>query len=394
MAGPTEATESTRTGQEGERSGPGVVQLMVFSTVITTISLLFFLFVGAVASIVISPDHSLHWPYLAATIGLTLFMMVSQIVTHIDHSTYMRPLYLASSVVMGAFMYSLMASVASVPLLAIAYIMDESTTWTIARVLFVVMLLLPVSWGLIEARFLRTRRFKVQLPGLKGKVKVAMISDVHLGLLVGKRRLGRVLSILERSRPDMIMVVGDLYDANPRFNARFRPLLARFTSLAPTYAVFGNHEYFHGPEVIERELSDLGLKVLRGRVEKDPATGINIAGLDDPSFYVSPLVRKEKLLSLLRSVPEGEPVILLDHQPLLFSAASSIRPILQLSGHTHAGQLWPAALITRRIYKDGHRGLNRNGASTLFVCVGTGTWGPPMRVLAPPEMALFELVPG
>lgn len=393
MPGTTDEGVKDLRGREGGRASPSGVQLLVFSSVITAITLIAFLYVGTVASLTYSPDSSVHWPYLAVSVLLTLFMMVSQIVTHMDHSPYLRPLYLTSSVLMGAFAYLVMASVMVTPLLVPAYLLGESVLWSALRILFATVVIVPVAWGLIEARILRTRRFEVPLPGLNKAVKVAMISDVHLGLLVGRRRLERVLSIIEVFRPDMIMVVGDLYDTNPRYNSRFRPLLKRMASLAPSFAVFGNHEYFNGSDAIERELSGLGFKVLRERVARDVRTGISVVGLDDPSFYVNAQVRKERLLSLLRSVPEGEPVVILDHQPLLFSAASSIRPILQLSGHTHAGQLWPASFITKRIYRDGHRGLNRSGRSTLFVCVGTGTWGPPMRVLAPPEMALFELVP-
>ncbi|MCU0798844.1 MAG: metallophosphoesterase [Candidatus Thermoplasmatota archaeon] len=377
----------------GGRRAPTGFQLLVFSTIVTTITLIAFLYVGVIASLVMSPDNSLHWPYLAVPVLLTLFMMVSQIASHIDHRAYIRPLYLMSSVLMGAFAYMVMAAFMVTPILIPAYLLDIDSIWTSLRIMFAAVILVPVVWGLIEARILRTRWFKVPLPGLKKAVKVAMISDVHLGLLVGRMRLGKVLSIMEGFRPDVIAVVGDLYDTNPRFNTRFRPMLERMASMAPAYAVFGNHEYFNGHEAIGKELSELGFNVLRGRAVKDPKTGINVVGIDDPSFFGSGEVRREQLLSLLREVPEGEPLILLDHQPLLFSAAKGARPLLQLSGHTHAGQIWPASFITKRIYKDGHRGLSREGASTLFVCVGTGTWGPPMRVLAPPEMALFELVP-
>ncbi len=387
--GPKTAPQDKGSG----RRAPTALQLLVFSTIVTTITLIAFLYVGVITSLVISPDNSLHWPYFAVPILLTLFMMVSQIVSHIDHRSYIRPLYLASSVLMGAFAYMVMAAFIATPLLIPAYLLDSIPVWTSFRIMFATVIIVPVVWGLIEARILRTRRFKIPLPGLKKTFKVAMISDVHLGLLVGKWRLGKVLSIMEGSRPDIVAVVGDLYDTNPRFNTRFKPLLKRMASLAPAYAVFGNHEYYNGTEEIEKELSELGFNVLRGRVVKDPRTGINLVGIDDPSFFSSGEVRKEQLLTLLRSVPEGEPLVLLDHQPLLFSAAKSVRPLLQLSGHTHAGQIWPASFITKRIYKDGHRGLNSEGTSTLFVCVGAGTWGPPMRVLAPPEMALFELVP-
>ncbi len=393
MPGTDDRAIKDRADREGGRASPSALQLLVFSSIITTITLIFFIYVGVIASLTFSPDNSVHWPYLAAAVLLTLFIMVSQIISHMDHRAYIRPLYLASSVLMGAFAYMVMASVIVPPLLVPAYLLDTSILWSALRILFASVVLVPVAWGLIEARILRTRRFRVPLTGLKKAVKVAMVSDIHLGLLVGRRRLEKVLSVIEGYGPDMVMVVGDLYDTNTRYNSRFRPLLKRMSSMAPTFAVFGNHEYFNGTEAIGKELSELGFNVLRGRAVKDPKTGINVVGIDDPSFFGSGEVRKERLLSLLRNVPEGEPLILLDHQPLLFSAAKSVRPLLQLSGHTHAGQIWPASFITKRIYKDGHRGLSREGASSLFVCVGTGTWGPPMRVLAPPEMALFELLP-
>jgi predicted MPP superfamily phosphohydrolase len=124
---------------------------------------------------------------------------------------------------------------------------------------------------------------------------------------------------------------------------------------------------------------------------RDRRTGLTIAGVDDPSAFGSYDEYREKIDELVKGAPKNEPLLFVNHQPLHFRKAAEEGVGLMLSGHTHNGQMFPAGFVTKMVFKDGHKGLNRHGDSYLYVCVGSGTWGPPIRVGAPSEIAIIDL---
>ncbi|HEY6001148.1 MAG TPA: metallophosphoesterase [bacterium] len=256
---------------------------------------------------------------------------------------------------------------------------------------------LIVGWSAIEAQNIRVRRLRVPTPRLAPgtpPVRVVQVSDVHLGLLAGERRLAGILRRVREARPDLLVATGDMLDA---VGANLEPLAVMWRQITPPlgkYAVTGNHEYYTGIRGAVAFLGDAGFRVLRDETAAIPGVA-NLVGLEyvGPRSLQDPSVTQRPLAQL---VAAGDPALftlLLKHLPTGFEEeAAPLGVGLQLSGHTHDGQLWPFRWVVRLSFRHT-AGVVRAGQGLLYVSRGTGTWGPPLRFLAPPEITLFELVP-
>jgi predicted MPP superfamily phosphohydrolase len=232
----------------------------------------------------------------------------------------------------------------------------------------------------------------MKLPPQVEKITIAQISDVHLGPMVGERRLARIVRLLERFKPDLVVATGDLVDAQMDRLNNLAAMLATLNPPLGKFAIAGNHEFYAGIRQSGRFLSAAGFNFLRNEGFKLNGL-INIVGVDDPAwksrYPQNGQVGKEEKILLADSGSERF-TLLLKHRPTV--EMESIGQFdLQLSGHTHGGQIFPFNLITR-LYYSRQRGLHRlDKGSVLYVSRGTGTWGPPMRFLSPPEVTVIEL---
>jgi hypothetical protein len=256
---------------------------------------------------------------------------------------------------------------------------------------------LIVGWAAVEAANVRLRRVAVPTAKLApgaAPVRIVQVSDVHLGLLVGRRRLGAMLERVREARPDLVVSTGDMLDA---VGDHLEPLAAQWRDIAPRlgkYAVTGNHEYYSGIPGAIAFLESAGFRVLRDETAVLPG----LANLDGAEYRAprglpgSP-ARPRPLAELVGEADPRRFTLLLRHLPVGFEEeAAPLGVDLQLSGHTHDGQLWPFRWLVRRSFRHT-AGLVRAGESLLYVSRGTGTWGPPLRFLAPPEVTVIELVP-
>lgn len=213
--------------------------------------------------------------------------------------------------------------------------------------------------------------------------RIVQISDVHLGILIGKQRLDALLEQIQALRPDMLVSTGDLVDAEAHY---VDGLPARFAAYRPPYgkfAVTGNHERYVGlPHALDFHARS-GFRLLRWQTA-DVTETITLAGVDDPAVRAS-TTDEARILS---GIPESRFVVLLKHQPVIDPQS---RFDLQLSGHTHNGQIFPFGLLVKRVYPLIKGRYDLPGGKALYVSRGTGTWGPPIRILAPPEITLVEL---
>lgn len=243
-------------------------------------------------------------------------------------------------------------------------------------------------YGMLNARRLRVRRIQVRLPNLpaswNGRV-AALVSDVHLGHVNGRRFTERIAAVLTRLQPDITFITGDLFDGT-RLDAQAAaaPLGGLHPALG-TFFVTGNHEEFGDPGRYLDAVRSAGVRVLRS--EKAEVDGVQIVGV---SYADS--TQPERLRSALRqaALDPARANILLSHAPHGLAVAESEGVSLQLSGHTHAGQVFPFTWITRRIFREFTYGLARFGGLTVYTTSGAGTWGPPMRVGTSPEIVLIE----
>ena len=265
--------------------------------------------------------------------------------------------------------------------------------------------LLACVYGWYEALNVRPAYVTVEterLPAGVERVRIAHISDVHLGWIIQEERLGRMLDVVRAARPDVLVSTGDLVDGDMEFRDEEVALFRGLNLPLGIYAVTGNHEFHVGVRQAIDFKERAGMRVLRN--EYLHAGGLLFVGMDDPSVrrFGGDLPPEQGILA---SLPDDAFVVLLKHQPSVIQESIGLFD-LQLSGHTHGGQIWPFYWLTRMAYeyRPGLRALSpsRRGGeaydaetsreSSVYVSNGAGTWGPPLRFFAPPEVVIIDIV--
>ena len=263
------------------------------------------------------------------------------------------------------------------------------------RISFLVSVVLSLSicvYGYFEAQNIRTERIVIQtskLPQGIDRLTIAQISDVHLGLIIRCDRLVGILEAVKAARPDILVSTGDLVDAQINHLAGLRELLQDIRPRYGKFAVTGNHEYFAGLETSLEFTRESGFLMLRGE-SKDIGV-ITLAGVDDRTAFQVQGVRPVSDRRVLDTVDHKKFILFLKHQPTPDPDAVGLFDLM-LSGHTHKGQIWPFTYLARMSYPRIAGTYDLGKGSILAVSRGSGTWGPPIRFLAPPEITIIELV--
>jgi hypothetical protein len=247
--------------------------------------------------------------------------------------------------------------------------------------------------GALAARLPRVRVIDLELPRLDGQgheMTVAFASDLHAGSAIHNARLRSMVELIGNLKADLILLGGDLVDRSVT-EAIEEDLAGELSRLDPPlglFAVAGNHEYYARLEPTVAHIEEGEAKVLLDEAVTVADT-ILLVGRHDvqaPRFGY----RRASLDELLQGRTEELPVIVVDHTPRDIDEAAAAGIALQLSGHTHRGQIWPFHLVTGRLF-DVDYGLARIGGTWGYVSNGLGTWGPPVRTTGRPEVVLFRL---
>ncbi|WP_367044441.1 metallophosphoesterase [Streptomyces sp. Je 1-332] len=216
--------------------------------------------------------------------------------------------------------------------------------------------------------------------------RIAVVSDVHLGPILGRGFTQRVVDTINGTQPDLIAVVGDLVDGSVEDLGPAAAPLAQLRARHGTYFVTGNHEYFSGAEQWVDHVRELGLRPLENARTELP--GFDLAGVDDVAGEREG--HGPDFAKALGDRDRSRASVLLAHQPVVIHDAVKHGVDLQLSGHTHGGQLWPGNFIAD-LANPTLAGLERYGDTQLYVTRGAGAWGPPVRVGAPSDVTVVEL---
>ena len=363
--------------------------IAVFVAIVQAILLAGHLLVYETLHYFLPPSH----PAVAAALQITFaFLSISFVLASIlaarYYNAFMRLFYTLASIWLGMFNFLVLAAVLCWVLYA---------AFTISRVninrpallstLFGCAFLVGL-YGIANASWLRVNRISVRLPGLpkswRGRT-AALISDTHLGHVRGHRFISRVVAMLRQLRPDIVLIAGDVYDGT---KLEPKHLAAPWMHLSPplgTFFVTGNHEEFSDPSQYVAALRQCGIRVLLD--EKVMVDDLQLIGIK-----YSTLANPERLRSALRiaAIEPHTASVLLAHAPQGLSLAEQAGVSLQLSGHTHRGQMFPFTWIVSRIFGAFTHGLARHGALTVYTSSGAGTWGPPMRVGSTPEIVLIH----
>jgi len=229
-----------------------------------------------------------------------------------------------------------------------------------------------------------------RLPASLDGTRIVQLCDLHVGGLLGQPFVERVVETTNRLKADVIAIVGDLVDGTIE---QLRPILAPMTNLRARHGAFfvtGNHEYYQrsSARAWMDEIDRMGIRVLRNErvaIGSEQAS-FDLAGSPDHSAPRSPEDGPpENVTQALAGRDSSRAVVLLAHQPKTIYASAPLGVDLQLSGHTHGGQIWPWGMLVR-LQQPYIRGLHRVGETQLYVSCGTGFWGPPMRLGAPAEI--------
>ena len=245
---------------------------------------------------------------------------------------------------------------------------------------------------------LRPRTTHLEIPidkhaGKLRQLRVAMVSDIHLGYIIGAKELARIVDVINGQRPDIVVLVGDVFDSSsePVIAKDMGAAFSRLQTKYGAYIAVGNHEYIG--ERAKRNAMTEGLNYLSSRGVQPLLDSVVLI---DDSFYLA--ARKDLMSGARKTIPEllqginkNLPVILLDHQPFLLNEAEEAEVDLQLSGHTHHGQMWPLNYITGKLFEQDW-GFLQKGKSNFYVSCGAGTWGPPIRTAGYSEVVVIDLM--
>ncbi len=274
------------------------------------------------------------------------------------------------------------------------FFIDLAKTKMIVFIMSVTLVSVIVTAGFINARTPRIKELNLQINKTVADSKtlnIVMASDIHLGTLISKQKANRLVAAINSLHPDIVLFAGDVVDEDlaPVIKNNLGANLVQIKSELGVYAIPGNHEYIGGAEEAIKYLGDHGIIMLR-----DTAILIDqrfwLIGRDDRDKQRFSGKSRKEIFSLLEGVDPSYPIILMDHQPFSLGKTAAAGVDLQLSGHTHHGQLWPFNYITNALYELSW-GYKKIGTTHFYVSSGFGTWGPPVRLGNSPEIVHIKI---
>jgi len=337
----------------------------------------------------------------ALAVGVPAAVIMSRLVPPSSSSRWITPVYLwigVSTVVV--------LSVAAIDLVRGAYSLaafglggpDPDQRRALARLAAAAALTIGLGasgWAALEGRRVRIKRIEVplkKLPIALDGLSIVQLSDLHIGPVIGRGFVERVVAMANDLAPDIVAITGDLVDATvEELSGEVAPL-ARLTSRFGTFFVTGNHEYFADAPGWCQYLAQLGVRVLRNEhvaIERGGQV-LHLAGIDDYESERIEVGHRPDLAKAVAGRDPSRPLVLLAHQPRAIRDAVRHGVDLQLSGHTHGGQLWPLGWL-QRMSQPIVAGLKKFNDTFLYVSCGTGSSGPPMRLAAPAEITHITL---
>lgn len=326
---------------------------------------------------------------LKITLGiLSLSVLISSILVDRYDNLVVRVIYDIAFFWLGLLLYLLLAALLvwlGVKIFSLFSI--NLNTKLLADVLFLLAIIISVC-GVINAGFIRVTKLKIGLPNLpeswQGKTAV-WVSDIHLGAVRNYSFAKEVAAQIQDLQPDIIFIGGDLYDGVAADLDKLAQPFAKLSAPEGTYFITGNHGEFTSSTKFVDAVKRSGIKELDNEM-------INLDGLQIIGVNYRDTTNSQNFKAILErlGLDRNQASILLKHAPTDIPSAQQAGISLQLSGHAHAGQIFPVNLISNLVYKGYIYGLKQVGDFMIYTSSGVGTWGPPMRVLTTPEIVQIE----
>jgi uncharacterized protein len=252
-----------------------------------------------------------------------------------------------------------------------------------AGIIIISVTIILSGYSILKAMHLEVKEIEVPIKGLKEKIHIVQITDIHIGPVREHKFLQKVVNTCNKQNPDLVFITGDLFDGSSQIHDEIIDTLNKFSS--PVYMVTGNHDYFQGMDEVSQALKRTQINVLRN--QKVQFNDLQVIGVGY-SFQSGYLERSLQNIDFIRDKPS----VLLYHLPRELEAAHDVGVDLQLSGHTHNGQFFPFKYVVKLQFPYVG-GLYQYKGTTLYVSQGTGTWGPPMRLRSRCEVTNLHLIP-
>jgi hypothetical protein len=321
---------------------------------------------------------------------LTLFSIVGTMVFTNTITKTGSFLFGFAAISMGFLLY-LSLSMLVVDVISL-FVTAQPLVWGGIAILLAVIVCL---YGIINARTLRVSQVPIPIAGLTQPVKAAHLTDTHLGHFRGARNLQRIVTEINKQQVDVVFFTGDLLDSTIQLKAESMAPLKNLN--APVFFIEGNHDQYTGVEAIKNYLKSIGVNVLSNEIthwKELQIIGLNHMAADSNTNDIHASSARATVQSVLSKLPidANKPTVLLHHGPSGIKYANQAGVNLYLAGHTHGGQMWPATFFAKLMF-EYNRGLHDYKGTKIYVCQGTGTFGPPMRVGTNSELAVLQLNP-
>jgi predicted MPP superfamily phosphohydrolase len=326
-----------------------------------------------------------------AMLLLSISLLATSFLAFRFSNPLVRFLYTGAASWLGIFYLLILVSILCWIFYGLSQLFHFSLDRKIVTEILIGIALIASVYGFINAGMIRTTRISLELPNLpapwKGKTAV-WVSDTHLGQVRNHRFAQHIANTIQRLGPDIVFIGGDLYDGGEAMdlNHMIRPF-SQISSPYGTYFITGNHEEFYDNTPYLQAVRQAGIRVLYNEmVELD---GLQIIGVD----YLDSR-NQEQFRTLLQKmgIDRQKPSLLLKHTPFDLEVTRDQGITVQLSGHTHQGQVFLFRFITSQVYKGYDYGLKRFGDLLVYTSSGTGTWGPPMRLDTKPEIVVIKFI--
>ncbi len=315
------------------------------------------------------------------------FILASVLIFRSSH-ILIRIFYTAAATWLGFFYFFLWAAVISWLGYGLAKVLNIDFDIKIFAEILLILAVVVGIYGIVNANIIRVARVNVRLPNLptewRGKT-AAWVSDLHLGPVRGYSFVAKVAEKIAELKPDIIFIGGDFYDGQVVYLNKLIEPFNRLKAPLGKYFVAGNHEEFSDKTPYLQTIRDAGIKVLDN--EQVEIGGIRLMGVD----YFNART-EDKFREILKkfAIEKNKPSILLAHSPYYFKVSEEEGIDLQLSGHTHAGQMFPANILTHFIFRGYDYGLKKFKNLTVYTSSGVGTWGIPMRFGSVSEVVVVK----
>jgi predicted MPP superfamily phosphohydrolase len=254
--------------------------------------------------------------------------------------------------------------------------------------------ILLIAGGFINAVIPKIKEYNITIDKPAGEIntlRIAAVSDIHLGSIIRKRSMKKLSVMLSDMHPDLVLLLGDIIDGE--LGPVLRDDLLKYFTIPEAryglYAITGNHEFIGGANRTIPYIESKGIRILKDEIIVLPG-GIQLIGRIDRDSFRFYGKERTPLSEVMKNVDNSSPIILLDHQPFRLSESVSTGVDLQLSGHTHNGQMWPLNYVTRWIFEISY-GHQRKGNTQFIVSSGYGLWGPRIRSGSRSEVMLINI---